>query len=91
VVHHASRAVRLPLASHRHKTLVLVTVVWGTTYKFNWPEAVTGVGDHLLVARSGGSVTELGTSTGALVRVLSAPGYRRTLRVQVGLRSRGGG
>jgi hypothetical protein len=39
------------------------------------PQAVALSGDRLFVVNGGGSITELDTSTGALVRVISGPTY----------------
>ena len=53
----------------------LVQVLTGSSYGFNYPDAISSDGTHVWAANYGGdSVTELNATTGALVQVISASG-----------------
>src|ERR1019366_3353446 len=55
----------------------LVRVLSGSSYRFNYPDALALSGGYLFVANGAGrSVTELNASTGKLVRVISGSSYR---------------
>ena len=59
------------------KTGTIVNKIFGATYRFNRPFAVSSDGKHVWVANaSGNSVTELVPTTGKLVKVISGSTYR---------------
>jgi hypothetical protein len=53
----------------------LATFVRSKGYRFNQPAAITSDGPDLFVANASGSVTEMRSSNGALVRVISGPRF----------------
>jgi hypothetical protein len=53
----------------------LTTFVRSKGYRFNQPAAITSDGSDLFVANASGSVTEMRSSNGALVRVISGAKY----------------
>ena len=58
------------------KTGTIVNKIFGATYRFNRPFAVSSDGKHVWIANhSGDSVTELNASTGVFVQLLSGPEF----------------
>jgi len=53
----------------------LATFVRSKGYRFDQPSAITSDGANLFVANAGGSVTEMRSTNGALVRVISGAKY----------------